>query len=94
MVTVDPLTRSDPVRIQRMVREVIAAHPEDYVSPDGWQENAVRAMQGLLESPAHQQLLSELLSPAWGFNAAPNAPLQGTAPNTQPPPADSRRLGF
>jgi len=95
MVSVDPLTRSDPVRVQRMVREVIAAHPDDYVSPDGWQENAVRALQGLLESPAHQQLLSELLSPAWGFSAAPNAPPQGTAPpNVQQPPADNRRLGF
>lgn len=83
-----------------MVREVIAAHPDDYVSPEGWQENAVRAMQGLLESPAHQQLLSELLSPAWGL--APNAstgsaqaaPPQGAAPNNQQPPADNRRLGF
>jgi len=91
------LTYSDPVRVQRMVREVIDAHPEDYVRRDNeWQENAVRAMQGLLESPAHQQLLSELLSPAWGFATgigAQNAPHQGAAPNTQPP-ADNRRLGF
>ena len=95
MVTVSPLTSTNPVRVQRLVREVIAAHPDDYVSPDGWQENAVRALQGLLESPAHQQLLSELLSPAWGFSAAPNAPPQGTAPpNVQQPPADNRRLGF
>jgi len=79
------------------VREVIAAHPADYASPEGWQENAVRALQGMVP-PTHQHLLSELLAPvttnASHGGLAPDAVQQGAAPDTRQPPADNRRLGF
>jgi len=72
---------------------VIAAHPQDYASPDGWQEQAVRALTGLVP-PKFRGLLSELLAP--GMDDF-DAPLDGAAEGL-PLPAkeavDERRLGF
>jgi len=92
MISVDPLTSADPTLVQRLVREVIAAHPADYASPEGWQENAVRALQGMVP-PTHQFLLSELLA----TNASPWGAATTAAQamsDIQQPPTDKRRLGF
>jgi len=83
LVEVQPLNPGDPARVQALIREVIAAHPHDYASPDGWQEQAVAALVDLVPF-AYRQLLSELFvatDRGGGGSAVPEVP-------------DSRRLGF
>jgi hypothetical protein len=99
LAKIEPLPGADAQRTQAFIREVIVAHPQDYASPDGWQEQAVRALTGLVP-PKFRGLLSELLAPSNvvahlatkdGFDA----PLGG---EETPAPAaetvDKRRLGF
>ena len=35
MIKIEPLARSEPVRVHALIREVIEAHTQDYVSGDG-----------------------------------------------------------
>ena len=62
LVRIEPLVRAEPVRVQTLIREVIAAHPDDYVPGDGWQDNVVRAMEGIVPHTA-RGLLDKLLTP-------------------------------
>lgn len=101
LAKIEPLPRADARRTQAFIREVIAAHPQDYASPDGWQEQAVRALTGLVP-PKFRGLLSELLAPGKVVAHLAtmddfDAPLDGAAEGL-PLPAkeavDKRRLGF
>jgi hypothetical protein len=62
LVKIEPLVRADPTRVQALIREVIAAHPDDYAPGDGWQDNVVRAMAGIVPHTA-RGLLDKLLVP-------------------------------
>jgi hypothetical protein len=55
---VRPLKRPNPERISTLIREVIGAHPEDYLSGDGWQERAVALLSSMV-GPAYQGYLNE-----------------------------------
>jgi hypothetical protein len=44
LAQVEPLGRGNPARVQAVIREVIAAHPDEYASAEGWQERAVDAL--------------------------------------------------
>ncbi len=44
LAQVEPLGRGEPERVQALIREVIAAHPDEYASAEGWQERAVDAL--------------------------------------------------
>ncbi len=44
LAQVEPLGRGNPERVQALIREVIAAHPDEYASAEGWQERAVDAL--------------------------------------------------
>jgi hypothetical protein len=70
LAKIEPLPRADARRTQAFIREVIAAHLQDYASPDGWQEQAVRALTGLVP-PKFRGLLSELLAPGMDDFDAP-----------------------
>jgi len=59
LLKVKPMKRPNPERISALIREVIGAHPEDYVSGEGWQDKAV-AMLSSMVPPAYQGYLSEL----------------------------------
>jgi hypothetical protein len=48
LVRIEPLVRADPERVQQVIREVIAAHREDYAPGEGWQRDVVQAMKGLV----------------------------------------------
>ncbi len=85
LIEVEPLNPGDPARVQSLIREVIAAHLQDYAPADGWQERAVAALVDLVPF-AYQQLLSELFVPTDGRGGEMGA----TAPETP----DRRRLGF
>ena len=93
LAEVEPLVSVDPQQIQSLVRDVIAAHPEDYASPDGWQERAVRALTGLVP-PNRRGLLSELLTPSVEGFAAPTETERGEAVAERSQEVDRRRLGF
>jgi hypothetical protein len=56
---VKPMKRPNPERVSALIREVIDAHPEDYLPGDGWQERAV-AMLSSMVPPAYQGYLSEM----------------------------------
>jgi hypothetical protein len=62
LIKIEPLTRAEPARVQRLIREVIEAHPQDYASGEGWQENVVRTMKGIVPYAA-RGLLDKLLVP-------------------------------
>ncbi len=86
LVQVEPLHPGDPGRVQDLIREVIAAHPEDYAPAGGWQEQAVAALVELVPF-AYQQMLSELFVPTGDGGGGER---QAAAPETP----DHRRLGF
>jgi hypothetical protein len=86
LVEVEPLHPGEPERVQALIREVIAAHPEDYAPAKGWQEQAVSALVELVPF-AYQQMLSELFVPTGG----PGGGERGTP---EPEAPDRRRLGF
>jgi hypothetical protein len=69
LIEVQPLDPGDPARVQALIREVISAHPGDYASPNGWQEQAVAALVDLVPF-AYQRLLSELFVPTGSGGAA------------------------
>ena len=86
-----PLARTDPDRTQAIIQEVIAAHPEDYAAPDGWQEQAVRALVEIVPPP-QKGLLDELLTPKFIQGSQPPAPAAAAAPETSG--REHKRLGF
>ena len=99
LAKIEPLPGADAQRTQAFIREVIVAHPQDYASPDGWQEQAVRALTGLVP-PKFRGLLSELLAPSKdGFDAPLGggetpAPAAETVDNGSSESYHKRRLGF
>lgn len=92
LVEISPIPKTDAEQIERLVREVITAHPEDYVSPAGWQETAVRALAGLLQNPAQQEMLS-LAFTGEKYAQPVAAPMETQAGNPQTA-TDRRNLGF
>jgi sugar (pentulose or hexulose) kinase len=72
--------------VQALIREVIAAHHQDYAPANGWQEQAVAALVELVPF-SYQQLLSELFIPTDGGRRVE----RDAAPPEAP---DRRRLGF
>ena len=92
LVKVQHIAPTDPKRVQRIIREVIAAHPEDYASPDDWQAQAVEAMRSLVPY-SFQGLLSELLTPE-GKMVTRAGDDDNEKKKKGKEKADRRRLGF
>jgi len=59
VIRVDYPPRPDQARVQSLIREVIAAHPQDYAPPGDWQANAVYALQKL--APENQRGMLDVL---------------------------------
>ncbi|MBU1660468.1 MAG: transposase [Chloroflexi bacterium] len=87
LVKVQPIDSTDHSKTNAFIREVLAAHPEDYASPDGWQENTVEALKALLP-PKRRGLLSELLTPQ-SISKAVSTPMVADTKK-----AKRRRLGL
>ena len=64
LARIEPLARANPVRVQALIREVIAAHPSDYAPAQGWQERSVKALSSIIEEERYQGMLSEALGVA------------------------------
>jgi hypothetical protein len=62
LIQIEPLARVEPARVQALIREVIETHPQDYAAGEGWQENVVRTMEGIVPYGA-RGLLDNLLVP-------------------------------
>jgi hypothetical protein len=99
LLKVKPLIRPDPVRVQALIREVIGAHPEDYIAGDEWQEKSVAMLTSMITSQTYRNYLSVL------FQGSGNAgqPMeredlakvnkdQGLIP--EEPVPDDRNMGF
>jgi hypothetical protein len=90
LIKIEPLPRADPTQVQALIREIIAAHPEDYASGDGWQDNVVRAMEGIVPHTA-RGLLDKLLTPNQEIEKPPGGEAKKTPSNEH---SDRRRLGW
>jgi hypothetical protein len=64
LLKVKPLIRPDHERVQALIREVIGAHPEDYVSGELWQDQAVGMLKSMIASPTYQGYLTMLFDPS------------------------------
>ncbi|GAB4577336.1 MAG: hypothetical protein Fur0022_00670 [Anaerolineales bacterium] len=61
LARIEPLVRADPDRVQRVIREVISAHGEEYAPAGRWEKRVVEAMKQLIPQNIHG-LLSEYLA--------------------------------
>jgi len=86
LTQIKPLPRADSTRVRALIEEVIAAHPNDYLPADGWQEQASKVLEDMLPA-ALSKLLDEFL--------AVRIEEQHKTQIRQPAPQeDERRLGF
>ena len=86
-VRVEPLARANHQRVQALIREVIEAHPSDYVQAEDWQKRGVRALEQLLP-PSSRALLDAALKEKTAKAA------QLTAEMQQAYDENHRQLGF
>jgi hypothetical protein len=90
LLKIDPLPRAEPTRVQALIREIIALHPEDYAPGDGWQDQVVRAMEELVPHTA-RGLLGKLLTPNLETVKPPDDEVGGKPDHEH---SDRRRLGW
>jgi len=90
LIRIEPLPRADSAQVAALMREIIAAHPEDYAAGDGWQDNVVRAMAGIVPHTA-RGLLDKLLTPNLEIERPPGGEAQKTPGDEH---RDRRRLGW
>jgi hypothetical protein len=101
LIKVNPLIKASPEAIQAIIREVIAAHPEDYLLPQDWALDAVRALEEMISEPQRELLDIALASKiAWKRGGKPSlerekeARRQAETNSEDGSESDPRRLGF
>lgn len=62
LARIEPVKRGEQKIVQRVIREVIDAHPGDYVLAEDWADGALGAIKKMLP-PSAGMLLDELLTP-------------------------------
>jgi len=62
LARITPAKRGQPEVVQKVIREVIAAHPGDYILAGDWVEGALQAIRKMIP-PSTGMLLDELLTP-------------------------------
>lgn len=62
LAKIEPVKRGEQKDVQRVIREVIEAHPGDYVFAEDWVDGALGAIKKMLP-PSAGMLLDELLTP-------------------------------
>jgi hypothetical protein len=85
LTQIKPLPRADSVRVKKLIQEVIADNPADYLPADGWQDKASKVLEEMLPA-ALSKLLDEFL--------AVRLENQNTKVTRPPSQVDDRRLGF
>jgi hypothetical protein len=87
LARVEPLARAEHSRVQGLIRQVIEAHPADYVPAEDWQKRGVRALNEMLP-PSSRALLDAALKE----KSVKTSTL--SAEREQAYDEDHRRLGF
>jgi hypothetical protein len=62
LVRIPHVGSSDPDHVQQVIRDVIAAHPEDYRPVGDWEKTAIKAIKQMIPE-AHMKLLNQVLNP-------------------------------
>jgi hypothetical protein len=62
LVRISPVGSSDPDHVQQVIRDVIAAHPEDYKQVGDWEKSAIKAIKQMIPQ-AQWNLLNQVFSP-------------------------------
>jgi hypothetical protein len=62
LAKIKPLGTSNPANVQALIRDVISAHPKDYVVGTDWEQGALGALEKLI-SPSMRLLLQEAINP-------------------------------
>jgi hypothetical protein len=62
LAKIKPLGASNRADVQALIRDVIGAHPEDYVFATDWEQGAIGAIEKLI-SPSMKLLLQEAINP-------------------------------
>jgi TraM recognition site of TraD and TraG len=91
LLKVRPLRTPDPLRVHALVREVIGAHPEDYLDGEPGRAQAVEALKGMVP-PMQKAILSELFRGTPKDDEPIEGPEDGGKVGHVAP--DDRRLGF
>jgi hypothetical protein len=61
LVRIPHVGSSDPDHVQKVIRDVIAAHPEDYRPVGDWEETAIKAIKQMIPE-AQMKLLNQVLT--------------------------------
>jgi len=103
LLEVTPPNRPDTHTVQALIREVIAAHPKDYISSTLWEETTVSALKAMVP-PAQHALLDELFTPEVALKKYGDFQSEGTGKKSSRkgkkaitpthPSVDKKRLGF
>ncbi len=62
LVRIPHVGSSDPDHVQQVIRDVIAAHPEDYKQVGDWEEFAIKAIKQMIPE-SQWNLLNQVLNP-------------------------------
>jgi hypothetical protein len=62
LVRIPHVGSSDSDHVQKVIRDVIAAHPEDYRPVGDWEKTAIKAIKQMIPE-AHMKLLNQVLNP-------------------------------
>lgn len=81
-VKISPLKRPDPDAVQKLIREVIAAHPNDYVLPGRWKNDAVQVLKEMLP-PGAAEMLDIDYNPSKKKNTADTERIESSQPQEQ-----------
>jgi hypothetical protein len=63
LVRIHHVGSSDPDHVQQVIRDVVAAHPQDYKAVGDWEKTAIKAIKQMIPA-AHMKLLNQMLTPA------------------------------
>src|SRR6266540_3153427 len=62
LVRIPHVGSNNPDHVQQVIRDVIAAHPEDYRPVGDWEKTAIKAIKQMIPE-AHMKLLNQVLTP-------------------------------
>lgn len=82
LVRIPHVGSNNPDHVQQVIRDVVAAHPEDYKPVDDWQATAIRAIKEMIPE-SQMKLLNQVLRPS---------EVDLMAAKTQPEPRDHQKM--
>jgi hypothetical protein len=62
LVRIPHVGSSNPDHVQQVIRDVIAAHPEDYKQVGDWEQSAIKAIKAMIPE-SQMKLLNQVLNP-------------------------------